>query len=257
MNSLTTAMFGNYRNGEFLQFMKNVVTIYNNYNVNDLQLNDRMDTLHKSIAAMDEVFMSNTAHELTPELLELDKRRDKALMGIKLFLDSQMYKEEEEVVKAAEVLKLNYVSHGDRIDKLSYQQQTAVTDALMNDWESETSLLNGINLLGLNDWVSSLKVTNTEFNRIYVARALTAVSPVKIDEKRMLMRDAYLELTQDTASYARVSADKNIYQSIINSLNALIDNYNTAIAQRMSGRNSDTEGRNNTLAQSGETEVMS
>ncbi|HLO54730.1 MAG TPA: hypothetical protein VK169_10600 [Saprospiraceae bacterium] len=68
MYTVSTALFGNYRNGEYLQFMKNVVAIYGNYDTNALLLQARLQTLTGATKALDDVFMATTAHELTPEL---------------------------------------------------------------------------------------------------------------------------------------------------------------------------------------------
>ncbi|MBK7698023.1 MAG: hypothetical protein IPJ39_04505 [Saprospiraceae bacterium] len=92
MNSVTTALFGNYRNGEYLQFMKNVLTIYQKFDLDALHLTSRVQALTSSTTTMNEVFMAATAHELTPELQLLGQRRDKALIGIRLYLDCMTYK---------------------------------------------------------------------------------------------------------------------------------------------------------------------
>ena len=241
MNSVTTALFGNYRNGEYLQFMKNVLTIYQKFDLDALHLTSRVQVLTDSTASMNEVFMSITAHELTPELQLLDQRRDKALIGIRLYLDCMTYKEEDTVVKAAQLLQANYFSHGDRIEKLSYQQETAVTDALLNDWATTPSLVAAQTTINITDWVALLKELNTQFNQLYVNRAQTTLKPGQIEEKRIQMRTAYDELALDTMSYARIAEDKTSYLEIIDDLNGLIGDYNQSVTLRLSGRSTDSE----------------
>ena len=241
MNSVTTALFGNYRNGEYLQFMKNVLTIYQKFDLDALHLTSRVQVLTDSTASMNEVFMSITAHELTPELQLLDQRRDKALIGIRLYLDCMTYKEEDTVVKAAQLLQANYFSHGDRIEKLSYQQETAVTDALLNDWSTTPSLVAAQTTINITDWVALLKELNTQFNQLYVNRAQTTLKPGQIEEKRIQMRTAYDELALDTMSYARIAEDKTSYLEIIDDLNGLIGDYNQSVTLRLSGRSTDSE----------------
>lgn len=241
MNTVTTALFGNYRNGEYLQFMKNVLAIYQNYDTDALHLAARVQALTSSTTTMNEVFMAATAHELTPELQLLDQRRDKALIGIRLYLDCMTYKEEDTVVKAAQLLQANYFSHGDRIEKLSYQQETAVTDALLNDWASNPSLVTAQTTINITDWVALLKDLNTQFNQLYVNRAQTTLKPGQIEEKRTQMRTAYDELALDTMSYARITEDKTSYLEIIDDLNGLIGDYNQSVTLRLSGRSTDSE----------------
>ncbi len=242
MNTVSTALFGNYRNGEYLQFMKNVVAIYGNYDTNALLLKARLQTLTDATTALDEVFMATTAHELTPELQALDMRRDKALMGIKIHLNSYSYSEDVDAAKAAQILMTNYLSHGDRIDKLSYQQGTAVIDALLTDWKSNPTLLNAVNTLALGQWVNLLEQLNKKFNEMYITRAKTSIKPGQVDQKRTEMRTAYDEITFDTVSFSRVSVDKTAYNAIIDELNGLINNYNTSVTLRLAGRSTDTAG---------------
>jgi len=245
MNILITANLGHYRNGEFLQFMKNVIAIYGKYDTTALLLQDRLELLTTTTAALDDVFMSTTAHELTPELQLLDQRRDRALMGIKLLLESLTYKEDENIVKSAQLLTANYLSHGDRIDKLSYQQETAVIDAMLHDWNTANNLTAAVTTLKITDWVLELQQLNATFNNQYIIRAQTSVQPSQIEEKRLVIRNAYQELTLDTISYSRIATNKAEYISIIEGLNGLINDYNNAVSLRLAGRGSDTEGSPN------------
>lgn len=241
MNSLSTPTLGHYRNGEFLQFMKNVLRVYQAFDTSTLLLADKVSVLQTATDAMDVVFQPQLAQELTPELFNLDTRRDKALMGIKIYLESQTYREESERLTAAQNLYANYISHGERIDKLSYQQETAVIDALLQDW-SEGALLAAIQTLGLTDWVSLLTQLNQDFDAKYVQRAQQSPKPADILQKRSVIKTAYEELTEDTVAYSRVAADKTPYLAIINGLNGLIDDYNLAVTQRLTGKSTDTEG---------------
>jgi hypothetical protein len=248
MYTVSTALFGNYRNGEYLQFMKNVVAIYGNYDTNALLLQARLQRLTDATKALDDVFMATTAHELTPELQALDIRRDKALMGIKLHLNSFTYSEETEIVKSANALMTNYLSHGDRIDRLSYQQATAVIDALLTDWRENLMLSASVNKLSINAWVSLLTQLNKEFNDMYITRAKTSVKSGRVDQKRLEMRSAYEEITYDTMAFARVAADKISYNAIIDELNGLISNYNTSVTLRLAGRSTENDEVDNMVA---------
>lgn len=115
---------------------------------------------------LDNVFVAATTHDLTPELQVLDLRRDKAVMGIKIQLNSYSYIEETETVKAASVLMINYLSYGERIDKMSYQQATAGIDALLTDWKEYPTLLAAFNTLSLCTWVGLMAQLNKHFNKM-------------------------------------------------------------------------------------------
>ena len=232
MNELSIANFFNYRNGEFLQFMKNSLVIVSAYDTNALLLQARTSTLQTETEFMNASFQPVLANEMTPELLILDTKRDKCLMGIKSQLETEFYKEDTARIAAAENLKSNYLSHGDRIDKLSYQQETAVVNALLSDW-SKGNLLTAVATVELTAWVALLKSVNTEFDSTYVARSKTLPQPAEIEAKRAKMKLAYDELVKDIVAYSRIAKDKAPYLQIIKELNGLIDNYNTAANQRL------------------------
>lgn len=190
--------------------------------------------LQTATTALDLVFQPIMANELTPELLALDIRRDNDLNGIKTYIDSQLYRKEPAKLAAAQKLKTNFLTHGDRVDKLSYQQETAVVDAMLQDWSAGT-LLAAVVELELTAWAGRLQITNSEFNLKYVERAQTLPQPAEIDAKRLDLRTAYDNLAQDVVSYSRVAAVPAPYLNIISQFNGLISTYNTAVHRRLSG----------------------
>lgn len=235
-----TALFTLYRNGEFLQFMKNVLSIVTNYDLATLKLTERVTKLTEQTTELDNVFQPQRGEELTDELKELDARRDKALMGIKNYLVSQTYREEVSIVNAAEALLENYVSHDDRIDKLPYQQETAIANTMLKDWETKPVLSAAVTTLTLTDWVNLLKTLNETFDTTYVERAQTAPEPANILAKREAIRKAYNDLIDDVEAYARISDNKEAYETIIRELNGLIDDYNTAANSRLKGNSNES-----------------
>ena len=241
METLKTAEFFNYRNGEFLQFAKNTGSIFTAFDLVALLLANRFAAFQVATEALNSVFQPILSSELTPDLTLLDTRRDKAIMGIKTYLDSQEFREEVDVVAAAQLLKANFASHGDRVDKLSYQQETAVVNAMLDDWKTG-SLATAVITLKLDNWIALLQNINTEFDAKYIDRAQSAPQPADIEAKRAVIIQSYNELTNDVIAYSRIAADKVPYLKIINGLNGLIDDYNTAAHQRLAGRGTDTEG---------------
>ena len=239
--NLNTPVLSNYRHGEFLQFMKNVLDIYAPFDAAALSIDAQVNALQTTTDAMDIVFQPQLGSEITPELTQLDDRRDKALIGIRAYIESHLYSEDSALFNAAQNLLDNYNSHGDKIYRLSYQQETAVVNALLQDW-SAGHLADDVQTLGLTTWIALLTQLNKEFNDKYVKRAQETAPPAEIEAKRNIIREAYSELTRRTAAFSLVAADTVQYEKIISMLNSLIDDYNLAVTQRLSGRGSDTEG---------------
>ncbi|MFZ1706007.1 MAG: DUF6261 family protein [Saprospiraceae bacterium] len=236
MIKINSATLGSFRNGEYLQFMKNVMVIYGKYDTKKLKLDHRLAELANATESMNAVFMNVTAHEITPELKLLDTLRGNTIKGIKWFLESQQLRLEPEKIKAASQLLANYKSHGESIERLSYQQETAVMDALLYDWTNMTALMDAIITLDLTDWVNQLITQNREFDQKYLERAETSIPPTQMETKKALIKVAYDELSKDIQSLARVDDNKAIYIEIIEKLNGLISRYKTSANLRIATR---------------------
>ena len=235
---IITVLFNQFRNGEFLQFTKNSSAIIDSYDLEALKLAGTKSKLDSQIESLDTVFKPISGAELTSELQELDIRRDKALMGIKNMLQSCQYREEEEVVEAAGLLLDSYNSFDQRIDKLPYQQQTAITHAFIKEVKEKEKLSSTLETASIAQWFTLLEELNNSFDETYVERSKASLPPANIQEKREAIQELYTSLTADIEAYARVAENKEAYLPLIEDLNALIDDYNQAALNRLSGRSS-------------------
>ena len=249
---IITAFFNFFRNGEFLQFIKNVLNIVNRFDLAALNLADRVSSLTKLTSALDAVFKPIRGQELTAELQKLDTRRDRALQGIKQYLQSHLYREEEEMVAAAELLLENYESHGKRIDKMPYQQETVVTAAMLDTWLTDPRLSSALSLLSLTGWVNLLKGINETFDEKYVERAKISPEPALVREKREAIREEYQELQADIEANARISKNKQEYEPIIKEINSLIEDYNQVVNNRLRGKSDEDADTKETGGESGD-----
>ena len=236
MKNTNFSVLNKYRDGEFIQYMKNSVTICEGYDLKTLQLEKRVTALHDATMHMDEMFLTTRSHKLTPELQSLEKERNTVLKAIRSTLENTIDIGAAETAEAAQLLLNNYIVHGRRIEKLQSQQKTATIHALMNDWASEPILLQSVDTVKLNDWVSLLSDKNTEFNAKYVQRSSTRIKTVEIKSRKKLTKTAFLELIQDMESYFRVSEDNTLYKEILDKLSALTTDYKTSVIGRLSDR---------------------
>jgi hypothetical protein len=236
MKSSNFSVLNKYRDGEFIQHMKNAVTICESYDLKVLQLDKRVNGLYDATMYMDSMFLTTRSHKLTPELQSLDKERSTVLKAIRSTLENTIEIGVPETAEAARLLLNNYFVHGRRIERLQSQQKTAIIHAMMNDWASEPVLLQSVEKVKLNDWVTILTTKNSEFNAKYVQRSSTRIKTVEISSRKKLAKTAYLELIQDLESYARVSADNTTYVEILDKLSALRSDYKTSVVGRLSDR---------------------
>ncbi|WP_163444398.1 hypothetical protein [Flavobacterium columnare] len=70
------------RNAEYLQFMKDFVTIVERNDPNALNVTAKLADLQTKVGEMDTLFKKMLANENTTTLLNIDKRRDDCINGL-------------------------------------------------------------------------------------------------------------------------------------------------------------------------------
>ena len=170
---------------------------------------------------------------ITQELILEDERRDKATIGISGMIESYCYHFDSATVKAANLLLTSLNLYGRGVAKLNLPSESGTIDAIVKDWENKPELAAAITLLGLAAWVAELKTANLLFEQKYLARTeeYGAANPDTLKSKREETVLAFYELRKflDANSVLHPSA---VYEKLINSLNALIDQYNTLLSTR-------------------------
>ena len=234
MKTIESAELNKFRQGELLQLMNNVLEVYKNYDTKALMLDDRVTELANAVLDMDAVFMNPVGNPMTSKVKRADEQRLKTLRGIRLAIQAQQYSNNEKKAMMASEMISHYRKNADDLLNISYQQKTAVIKALLKDWNTEPTMVNAIDLLGIKAEVDALAEQNQSFDQTFFARAITVMPSAQTSVKRERITGAYNELTWDTMSFARVATDKTPYLSIINELNSVIEDNYTPVSQRMS-----------------------
>jgi hypothetical protein len=170
---------------------------------------------------------------LTEDIRNLDKERDKALAGIRQYVDSLTLYFDEKVVNAAILLSRSIDKHGSNLTKLSYLKQTRVIDSILEDWEKSPELSAAVEVLPLlGNWKANLAEHNKSFSDVYLnrvqsesAKELTPLSKLIPDVKTtynnlMILVGAFYQL------------DKATFTPFINDLNELITKYDTMVEMK-------------------------
>ena len=144
-----------YRNGEYLQYMKDVLQLVNDANLDTLTV--QVGALSPIVDNIDAAFQQSQGSTLTQEIINLDERRDRAIVGLRSTTDGYTYHHDTAKATAATALNANIASHGNTIQRLSYQEETAVLDSIIADWETDSELTAAVATLDLGDWVSRVK----------------------------------------------------------------------------------------------------
>jgi hypothetical protein len=223
------------QNPEFLQFNRNALQIVFNNDKTILKVDSEYNALEKLTNEIAALFKTDTGSDITDELVTLDIRRDDAITGIGFYLEALSRYNDATIKANANLLLQEIKLYGTGIARLSYQNETATITSIVDKFNNDTALKAAVTATPLlADWVAELKTANNLFDTKYVARAVEqgAASPDTIRAKRLEAMQAYYDLRDMINGYATTTKGAVPYPATINSINALIDDYNTTINQR-------------------------
>lgn len=232
------------RNAEYVQFQKDLVSIIQRNDAETLNITTKFQTLQTRLNELDVLFKRTLANENTKTIEELDAKRDQAITGIGMLITSYTYHFNVTLRTAAEKLNDSLQVYGTGISRLNYQAETATLTNLINDWETKTDLQEALTTLNLTDWINELKSLNTQFNTIYLNRTQEYgnASPETLKGKREQTNEDYYNLRDRiNALHTLVETEDSPYQTVINQINALIEQYNELINTRGGNSSSDTQ----------------
>lgn len=232
MNSINLA---NLRNAEYLQYMKNYLAIVLRNNPTVLKVLAKYDDLIGKSTEMDELFKKILANEKTAEILALDERRDDAINGIYYVAQGYDYHYQSPLKTAGKLIKDSFSVYGGGIAKLNYQAETATITSLVMDWENKAPLVAAFNTLNLTAWKNELKAANIAFNEKFLDRTQEYgnATPENLKSKREETNQVYYALRDRIdALHLLEETTPSPYATVINQLNALIDQYNSLLNNR-------------------------
>lgn len=231
-----------YRNGEYLQYMKDILQLVNLQDVDALALTNPTNELTTIVNRIDSLYQQVQGSSLTQEIIALDTRRDKAITGIRTLVSAYANHFNEATISAANALLATINTYGTDIARKSYQEQTAILDSISKDFETEPELIQAISLLDIATWVAELKNANTEFSAKYIERVgETAASPENnVEELRVEATLAYRKLVLHIEAHATLS-ENEAYSTLLNEINVLAKQYNLVVDNRSKSSTPATE----------------
>ncbi len=234
----------NYRNGEFVKFIANSLTICSKYDLATLNLAEKHTALEQAHQSLKALFKVDRGSDLTKEIIRLDKERDSDFTGIigivELYANNHY---DETMVNAATSLLKVLESHGRSLVRLSYQQQTAAMEDIIT--RIEAGHVAELTTLNLADWFAHMKNANDQFNVKFLERnqEYAQAPKEKLTAVREQTTNAYQELAKFINAYAVIGTTAD-YEPLINELNALINNYNAVVNRRKAGSSAEAEAEN-------------
>ncbi len=230
---MNTPYFARYRHSEFLQYLVDVLTIADKEDLNALQLQSQRDQLQTLVDQIDDLFNRSQASSITQQLIAIDDRRDRAIVGIRAYIESHQYHFDTTLVNASTALRNDLNRHGNNIPRLSYQEETIVLSKIIEDWTTVTELSNAVTTLNLSSWLTELQEANTIFADTYIDRvAETSANPATtIIGLRVDAIAAYRQLLAHIQAHA-ILGTNIVYNTLDTQISTLAGQYNQVVENR-------------------------
>ncbi len=222
------------RNDEYIQFDTQILQVTNSYDPAGLKVKPQYDALNLKLVEIDGVYALIQKSMQTEPLEKADERRDKAIAGISMNVDSMLNHFKPELVAAAKLLRADLDKYDGNISRKTYNAETAVLTNIAEDWKTVPALTDAVNKLTLKEWLEELDIANKAFNDIYMLRNKESLNnpDQTLKDLRLQANDLYYELRDKLSAYANVNDFASPYDKVMKEWNSLIDDYNQTLATR-------------------------
>jgi len=162
--------FPGLRNNEFLGFGNDVISIIKPSNAITFGITSAFDPFKAEWEVLSDYFALQRGSLLSNDIVNLDRRRDDAIVGIKTSAEANSKHFDPARKIAAERILATIDKFGKSIQTMNMLAETETLRSLVADFETEVLVKNSLTLLGLSDWVVELKDANNDFNVVYLQR---------------------------------------------------------------------------------------
>lgn len=246
---LTNPILEKFRNGDFIQYLNNLLQIVPEAQADQLKLAPQRAAIADTMQKLNDGWHPNKGNEYTAELAKLDAERDSLFTGLKITVDTWAVHHYHGAVKQAAVeMKTVIGRHGSRVVALRYQQETATINAIIHELETETA--EDLKRTGLINWVNKLKAVNDEFNEVYIKRTQNMSQEQEgfVAELRKKGTEEYrlFKMVFDSRINLAIvdsGADLPAFQKVEADLNALTEQYNDAVKRFKNSNNSSEDDK--------------
>lgn len=244
---MNTPYLNRYRHAEYLQYMTDFSKLLDKQDVEALGLTVQKTAMDTIVAKIDDAFKQSQGSGLTQEIIALDERRDRAIVGLRSVTDSFKYHFDLGIASAATVLYDNIASYGNNIQRLPYQEETAVINSIAKDWETEPELKSAVMTLALSKWHAELKDSNAMFSAKYLDRVgEAALNPLAdLPDLREKATEAYRTLVSHIEAHATLTKTE-AYTILLAQIDILAGKYNQVVENRSNNGSNDTSSDGDT-----------
>ncbi|WP_316847695.1 DUF6261 family protein [Pedobacter psychrodurus] len=225
------------RNGEYIQFITDTLNIVSKNNPEKLNVSTQYEALRLAKDNVEKLFKISQASLVTEELEAMDKRRDDAITGISLQVQSLSYSADAVVNKHGKTLSAHLALFGSSIARENYQSETTILRNIANDWKNKPELQEAVSALNLGSWLTELETANNEFNLAYIKRneELAMAPTEKLKELRNTANSLYYKLRTRINSNLDINDGAEPWATTVNLLNQNISTYTLLQTRRTAG----------------------
>jgi len=225
------------RNGEYIQFLTDVLNIVAKNDPDTLNVSPQYSALRTTTDSVEKLFKISQSSLVTEEIEALDKRRDDAINGISLQVQSLSYSADTVLNKHGKILSAHLALFGSSIARDNYQSETTILRNVVNDWKNKVELQEAVSALNLNAWLTELETANNDFNQAYIKRneELAAAPTDKLKELRSTANNLYYKLRTRINSNLDINDGAEPWAATVNLLNQHISTYTLLQTRRAGG----------------------
>lgn len=228
---INSANFKSYRTSETVQFFSDLSGICLRNNPENLQIQEQVKAITLHTESLNTNFKADRGSSITAELMDLDERRDKAFLCLKMIIEGYEYHYNTLKRDAAKDLLTIIEKYGSSVARLNYQSQTSTIRNMVEDLQSKAAYK--LEILGVGDVATELKDANILFSERFHDRLNENAQnrSVAIGELIKSAIISYRNLTSHIVAHATLNPSE-VYTDLIEQINQLIESYNNTVKLR-------------------------
>jgi hypothetical protein len=225
MSQVKSISISQLNNGDFYQFIENIVTIV----TQEPLASGVIATLVADQPILLDSFKKEVLTLETQQIVALDKKRDRAYLKFKTLVEGYAFDDETpENMEASGKLQTFIKQHGaGKLVSFDYNKETASISSLVLDITTHAG--DALATLGLDGTLSFLKSCNDEFKSFYAARGDAASILVNVPPFYKLRKEVavhYRTFASDLESLQRfIPASATVIGNLITRVNVEIDKF--------------------------------
>ncbi len=237
------------RNSEFIQFIADLLSIFQKQNTTELGIKEQIDPIIPDLESMKTIHGTMKGSDISDELKAIDDRRDDCIKGIHAVLEGFTYHFDTNIKEAAQTLLNTIDTFGASIAKQNYPTETTSLKGIIDIFNTQEKAKSAVALLNIGTWANQTEKENNLFNTRYLDRVdeTAKLTDDKIKELRKSITEKYFTLRDHVTAHATLKQNEN-YKLIIDQLNSLIEKYNGIVKKRVGNNKTDVVVKTDTPA---------